>query len=372
MSSRRELLLRYGNIPKQHSASTSKPKKKKPKVKIIDESIIVPKLDDNDLKPQIVLENDDYFDSKLNNNKWKVVDPDFSINPEMFPSPSTLQLSQGDRAPSPARVGRERTRRSPSISRDEVLTSRERIQRSPSISPPRRERTQRSPSISPPRRQRTRRSPSISPPRPHRSKRSPSISPRIHHMDRLSPSPHSHKQSRNRRTLSKSPSPAREIHHETVYRDKTGRKVNLKALEAKHQAENAKKKIQETIQTTFSSGLFQNESRLKDFEELERVKQRGVAVYADDGELDKHLKAKIHWDDPLAPKPKKKKKEKGKKSILRPIYDGPSPPNRFKIRPGYRWDGIDRSNGFEVKVFRARDRETELRSEYQKWAMEDM
>ena len=354
MSSRRDLLLRYGNIPKQHSASTSKPKKKKPKVKIIDESIIVPKLDDDDLKPQFVLDNDDYFESKFNNNKWKAVDPDFS------PSNSTLQLSQGNEASSPARVGRERTRRSPSISPDEILTSRERIQRSPSISPPRR--------------QRTRRSPSISPPRPHRSKRSPSISPRIHHTDRLSPSPRSIKKSRTRRTLSKSPSPARELHQETVYRDKTGRKVDFKALEIQQQAENAKKKIQEAIQTTFSSGLVQNESRLKNIEDLERVKQRGVAVYADDRELDEHLKAKIHWDDPMAPKPKKRKKEKEKKSKLklRPIYDGPSPPNRFNIRPGYRWDGIDRSNGFEVKVFRARDRETELRSEYQKWAMEDM
>ena len=60
-------------------------------------------------------------------------------------------------------------------------------------------------------------------------------------------------------------------------------------------------------------------------------------------------------------------------SIEIPRYKGPAPPpNRFNIWPGYRWDGVDRSNGFEVKRFNAMSERKTLAQEAYKWSVEDM
>ena len=56
-----------------------------------------------------------------------------------------------------------------------------------------------------------------------------------------------------------------------------------------------------------------------------------------------------------------------------PQYKGPAPePNRFGIRPGYRWDGVDRGNGFERKYFQSISKKKAVSSEAYKWSTEDM
>ena len=61
-----------------------------------------------------------------------------------------------------------------------------------------------------------------------------------------------------------------------------------------------------------------------------------------------------------------------KKGPELPTYKGSYPPNRFNIRPGYRWDGVDRSSGFE-KSFYAKQADRRATSDHAfKWSTEDM
>lgn len=56
-----------------------------------------------------------------------------------------------------------------------------------------------------------------------------------------------------------------------------------------------------------------------------------------------------------------------------PLYKGPAPePNRFGITPGYRWDGVNRGNGFEKKYFQSISARKAVSAEAYKWSTEDM
>lgn len=62
-----------------------------------------------------------------------------------------------------------------------------------------------------------------------------------------------------------------------------------------------------------------------------------------------------------------------KNTLDLPKYRGPpAPPNRFGILPGYRWDGVDRSTGFEKKYFDSISIREANKNDFYKWSVNDM
>ncbi|KAJ4500787.1 Pre-mRNA-splicing factor of RES complex-domain-containing protein [Lentinula lateritia] len=156
---------------------------------------------------------------------------------------------------------------------------------------------------------------------------------------------------------------------ETVYRDATGRKIDTKAARAEAARKKREKEEKEAQKMEWGKGLVQREDKEKMKAELEKLKSRPFARGVDDKELNEEQKAKDLWNDPAAAFLTKKKS----KGPRKPEYTGPPPPpNRFGIKPGYRWDGVDRGNGFEKKLFQTRNASKRTQLESYQWGAEDM
>ncbi|KAE9550599.1 hypothetical protein FO519_006190 [Halicephalobus sp. NKZ332] len=129
-----------------------------------------------------------------------------------------------------------------------------------------------------------------------------------------------------------------------------GKKVN-KEDEEKKQREEKKTEELKTKYEVWNRGVIQLQNRQKQLLEEEKVMEEGFARYQDDERMNEYLKDQLLEDDPMADMiAKKKTKINIKKGLVYPTYKGQWPPNRFSIPPGYRWDGVDRSNGFEAKL----------------------
>ncbi|PKI83711.1 Pre-mRNA-splicing factor cwc26 [Malassezia vespertilionis] len=155
----------------------------------------------------------------------------------------------------------------------------------------------------------------------------------------------------------------------TVYRDAQGRRINVEDEETRIRAEQLEAERKDKERKVWGQGVVQRRAKHAQQAEQQAVQEEGVVRHADDARMNDILKEQIHPDDPA----KHFLTRRAGRRAVRPTYEGPPPPpNRFGIKPGYRWDGVDRSNGFERKLFLKLNANERLRAEFQAWSAEAM
>lgn len=160
---------------------------------------------------------------------------------------------------------------------------------------------------------------------------------------------------------------------ETAYRDAAGNRIDISMRRAQARRAAAEAAEKERLAKEALKGDAQKEEAERRREKLEDAKLMPFARSAEDEEMNRELKEQQRWNDPMMQFLGDKTGSKGTASKTKkghPAYDGPAPPNRYGIRPGYRWDGVDRSNGFESERFRALNKK-EMRKDLEySWQMD--
>lgn len=148
----------------------------------------------------------------------------------------------------------------------------------------------------------------------------------------------------------------------TVYRDKSGRIIDIDARR-RHLAE----QIKDTAQQEKIQLLSLNQGELQKIEDEEQrdresfLKKLGTSLSQYIQHLrDEKLKTAAHFDDPMTTFADNTALLSTMRSKTGRFYytEGVGPVNRYNIRPGFFWDGIDRSNGFEELVVRKRNEQS--------------
>ena len=157
---------------------------------------------------------------------------------------------------------------------------------------------------------------------------------------------------------------------QTVYRDRFGKKVDIATQIAQQEAQKSHKEAQEAERMHWGKGIVQTKQQ----EALQkRLSGDGpLTVYADNESLNKQLMDRDRWGDPMASSNAKNPPNNTTRKKKRVSYNGEYLPNRFGIAPGYRWDGIDRSNGFEAKLVQQKHSTAIFKQDAYKWSTEDM
>ncbi|KAI3676336.1 hypothetical protein L1987_85942 [Smallanthus sonchifolius] len=121
------------------------------------------------------------------------------------------------------------------------------------------------------------------------------------------------------------------------------------------------------IKLEWGKGLAQKQEAEAREQELELEKAKPFARTRDDLDLNNMQKDTVRWGDPMAHLVKKKHSE----VVLPDIRDNAAP-NRYGIKPGRHWDGVDRSNGFEDQMFNRENEKQATEREGFMWSVADM
>nr|KAG5708706.1 hypothetical protein BaRGS_034923 [Batillaria attramentaria] len=159
----------------------------------------------------------------------------------------------------------------------------------------------------------------------------------------------------------------------TVFRDKSGKRRDLAAEREKEEEDAKKQAEQDKKYKEWGQGLKQKEMKEQNLQEYVHEISKPLARYKDDEDLDRIMREMDREGDPMAKFMKKKNTNKDNSANEKPRYRGPPPPpNRFGIQPGYRWDGVDRSNGFEKQIYAKMAEKKAVKEHAYKWSTEDM
>ncbi|KAF5836082.1 Pre-mRNA-splicing factor of RES complex-domain-containing protein, partial [Dunaliella salina] len=190
---------------------------------------------------------------------------------------------------------------------------------------------------------------------------------------------------------------------ETVYRDPvTGKIVDKETFAesrqraGKRKPEKTKEELEQEQYLEWRTGLAQKRAAEERAARMVEEANAPFARYEDDSERDALLRQQTRFGDPMANAVRSKRKDGVAASAVTERYNAEklkssgfiipqeipphswikrgvaAPSNRYDIRPGRHWDGVDRSNGFEREMFKYQNLRRVQEQEARMWSMSDM
>ncbi|KAJ4461375.1 putative pre-mRNA-splicing factor CWC26 [Paratrimastix pyriformis] len=167
----------------------------------------------------------------------------------------------------------------------------------------------------------------------------------------------------------------------TMLRDKTGRLMT--DIESFVADQRLKEATAQERQRDMARGTAQKQAEAARAAELVAMEEAPFAREEDDEALNRERREALRWGDPMAAyvareRRKKAEKERKKKGLpaapegpQKKAYQGPYQPNRFNIPPGHLWDGRDRSNGFEQRLYQTQAAQSIRKDEAFNWSISE-